>query len=218
MRLAAFSRALVEDGRLRIDSPDPSQVLDWTETDVILAEWNQANRLEFPGDAPPFDSIVARWAFESLYRACQFTIYRDADAKTIASALTTACPDAPTAAQHYTVELAFRFLPELYRLVRSKAEGDPLVETLRDWAERWPLSSVGMPGVNPTDVSAVSDHVGLLQLYVDRIVARRDVSRVEDPRVRAAVRSALGYFDELAPQLAAAIRAADDKHLNEPVI
>jgi hypothetical protein len=71
------------------------------------------------------------------------------------------------------------------------------------------LSSIGIPDVNPTDVAAVCEDRGLLRLYVDRVIARRDVSRLAEARIRAAVRTALGHFDDLASPLAAALKSYD---------
>ncbi len=124
----------------------------------------------------------------------------------IAEALGTPCPQAPPASRHVSVDLTFRFLPDLYRLAKAASEGDPLCERLRGWAGEWPLSSVGMPDVNPADINDVCEHSGLLLRYVDRIMVRRDRSRLADPRVRAAAQAAIGHFTELAGDLAAALQ------------
>jgi hypothetical protein len=106
----------------------------------------------------------------------------------------------------------YRFLPDLYRLAHNKSPDDPLCKRLRAWADAWPLSSVGMSQANPTDVGPVCEHAGLLRLYVDRIVIRRDASRLADPRVRLAAQTAVGHFTELAPQLAAALNDTVASH------
>ena len=62
-----------------------------------------------------------------------------------------------------------------------------------------------MAEVGPVDPGAVAQHLALLALYVDRVIATRDVSRLADARVRDGVRRALGLHTELAPQLAAAL-------------
>lgn len=208
MAQAAFLRALFEHGRVRVGQPTDADN-DTLETDQALREWDEANRVEFPGEAPQLALSVARWAGSQFYRACQFAVYRDIDSATIAQALTTPCPAASAAEQHYAVDLIFRFLPELYRLARTASADDPLCEHLRQWASAWPLSSVGMAGVNLDDVSIICNDAGLLRLYVDRIAARRDASRLSDPRVRVAMRAALGYFDVLAPQIAAELNRCE---------
>jgi len=238
----------------------------------VVRAWDEANRLEFPGRAPPLVEAVAVRAAECFYRACQFTVYRDVDAPTVAELFAepvhvagerrageqrASSDPKPTAPHHYTVDLIFRFLPELYRLADRASSADPLCDGLRLWAAEWPLSSIGMSAigdrfssspalpnspsvaesreaakraagekehervdrsahVNPFDLDAVCNDAGLLRLYADRVIARRDESRLADPRVRAAVRAALGHFDQLAGPLAKALQSFAPPSAPEP--
>jgi hypothetical protein len=104
-------------------------------------------------------------------------------------------------ARHYSVDLVFQFLPDLTKLAGHVMAGDPLVEHLRNWANQWPLSSVGMNDVSPESLCGVAEHVGLLQYYVDRVIARRDVARLADPLVRSAARQALSMYGSLMPEI-----------------
>lgn len=223
MGLATFLSELFEHGRVRVDEPTPTPTglrppaaEDRAAAEAVLRQRDDAVRLDFPGDPPPFDPNLALWSAEQFYRACQFTVYRDVPAEVVVAVLTAPCPAAPLAAQHYHVDLTFRFLPDLMRLARSAAENDPLCEQLKDWANRWPLSSVGMAGAEPDANEPAWDDAGLLRLYVDRVIGARDMSRLSDPRVRRAMRAALGFYDRLAPQLAEAL-AKHDLALVAPV-
>ena len=73
-------------------------------------------------------------------------VFRDEPAAAIAEALGPPCPAPITPSTHYSVDLVFRFLPEVVIFARSAAAHDPLVEHLERFAREWPLSSVGMPG------------------------------------------------------------------------
>lgn len=213
MGLPEFLQALFERGRVRVAAPgDAVSNDDWTKVEAILAERHAADRAEFPGDMPPLESAAARWAAEQFYRACQFAVHRDAGADQLAAALALPCPAAPAPSRHVSVDLTFCFLPDLYRLARGASEGDPLCERLRAWAAEWPLSSVGMPNVNPIGVGEFCEHGGLLQWYVDRIIARGDRSRLADSRVRGAVQTAVGNYAQLAGKLAGEINCIDEQH------
>lgn len=216
MGLASFLNELFEHGRVRVDEPSPTATGLRPPTDedraaagAVLRERDAAARLDFPGDAPDFNADLALWGAEQFYRACQFAVYRDVPGEVVVAILSAPCPTAPLAAQHYHIDLTFRFLPDLMRLARSASENDPLCEQLKDWAQRWPLSSVGMSRVEPDAAEPAWQHAGLLQLYVDRVIGARDLSRLGDPRVRRAMRAALGYYDRLAPQLAEALAKHD---------
>jgi len=69
-------------------------------------------------------------------------------------------------------------------------------------AREWPLSSAGIRDVGPVDVKAFIGHSGLRQLYIDRIIAYGDVTRLNEPMVELAARHALGAFPELCQPIA----------------
>jgi hypothetical protein len=73
-------------------------------------------------------------------------------------------------------------------------------------ARTWPLSSVGADlGPGPFDVDAFVGDASLRALYVDRVLAQADLSRLGDPRVDDAAREALGARPDLRPAVARAL-------------
>jgi hypothetical protein len=138
----------------------------------------------------------------AYYRACQLAVYRDLDAGAIDELLGQACPAAEAASRHWSVDAVFRFLPDLVRHASTGSPGDPLVVRLRQWAAEWPLSSVGIAGVTPQREDEIALHAGFLQCYVDRILNRKDWSRLAHPAVRAAVDRSLGGHRSLFPEAA----------------
>ena len=212
MRLRAFLSELFNEGRVRVGPPQPAlpdhdaDAADW------LIEFERQYRLELPDAPPPISRPAAMWAASAFYRACQFLVFRDIDAHTVERDLQRDPPGCDTST-HYSVDLTFRFLPDLYRQARAISEGDVLVQKLKDWANRWPLSSVGMSGVVPASIDAVIEHPCLRRLYTDRIIAGRDIGRLSDERVRLAVAEALGLHTDLASEIAAAL---EQDHEQEP--
>ena len=116
---------------------------------------------------------------------------------------------------HYSVDLVFHYLPDLMRFARSAAAADPLVEHLRRWARKWPLSSVGIEGVDDVSIDGFADSPGLMRLYADRVIAAGDTSRLSDPRVRQAVGGALGMYEDLGGRMAAALSSYQSKETTE---
>jgi hypothetical protein len=96
--------------------------------------------------------------------------------------------------------LTFVFLPDLILLARSASEHDPLVSCLARWGSAWPLSSVGIRDVTLENVTELLDHRGLGQLYMDRILAKKDWSRVSDARTADALRRTIGGYHALWPE------------------
>jgi hypothetical protein len=190
--LSQFLESLFEEGRVLVSAPEPVPAAEVSAADRTLADLDSVYRLDLPGEAPPLSIPAARWAAVCIFHAAQFVAYRDAGEAMLAAAFGAPVPDAEAASQHYSVDLTFRFLPDLIRLARSDAENDPLLGYLRQWAAAWPLSSVGVADVTPGPIEPIVQHTCLLGIYRDRILARNDRSRRADPRIDDAVRQALG--------------------------
>ena len=195
-----FVSSLLERGVVRVSAP-PDAPRDWR---AASAELDRLARPEMAFDPPPLVEPAAAWGLSMLYRSCQFLTYREVDAETVRRTLAEPCPEAPRPAVCFSVDLALRYLPDVMSLARGIASNDPLVASLLDLASAWPLSSVGIKGVSGIDIGPFVADRSLRQLYVDRVIQRADVSRLDDPLVRDSVRAALGNFPELGPEIAKA--------------
>ena len=145
------------------------------------------------------------WGAMAVFRTCCFIAHRDAPADLIRGVLEQPCPASPSPSVCYSVDLTMRFMPDFVRLAKAASEQDPLVPVLVTLAHQWPLSSVGIPQIEPTDVSQFIDDDCLLRMYIDRILAKKDSSRLQHPKVRDAIRGAIGLHRELAPELASSL-------------
>lgn len=193
MHLARFLNDLFERGHVRLDD-EPLEMDDEgrREASRILAERELVVAADFPAPTPAVDRAAAGWAAAQFYTACHFVMYRAAPIEVVRAALAAPCPAGEPAAQHYAVDLVWRFLPDLDRLTATLAPHDPLREIIRTWGGDWPLSSVGVKGCEPRRVAELLAHPGLRRAYIDRIIERRDASRLRDEQVRDLVHAALG--------------------------
>lgn len=206
MSLPDFLNTLFAHGRARVGQPGQVSPEHLGQASALLMEFEQRAQAEFPGEPPPYLPTVGLWGAELFYRACQLAVCRDLGAENIAAALAPRCPQPLSPAVHYSVDLVWQFLPDLHRLTRQAAPNDPLVGEILRLAGEWPLSSVGIADVQPRSIAELIAHRGLLTLYVDRILARGDTSRLSDPRVRDAVAAAIGAHAALAPNFTAALK------------
>ena len=198
--LALFLKALAEEGRALVSqSPLANHPSDALE---VLRQLDGIAREEFGAELPQFSPEAALWAARLVYRLCQFTVCRDIGAERIAAVCREACPVARSPEMNWSADLTLRHLPKLFQLARHLSEGDPLVQHLKQIATAWPLSSVGIAGLENLSLESFIQHPGLRRLYLDRVVATDDISRLNDPRVSDLLRADLGIHHELAPTIA----------------
>lgn len=209
MDWSPFLSGLLEDGRLEVPSMERLGSDDLAALGPALAPYEAVMRGNAPDGAPPWDEQAGAWAAAMFYRACQFAVHRDLDERAIRHQLSADGPR-PTPSAHYSVDLCFRYLPQLLRFARSAAEADPLVEQLATWARQWPLSSVGAERIDAASlrIDGLLDSPVLLQIYVDRIVLAGDHARLSPPAVHEALNKAVGAHPQLASAAVAAARAA----------
>ncbi|HEX7449292.1 MAG TPA: hypothetical protein VF306_17185 [Pirellulales bacterium] len=207
-----FLTALMESGRVEVSASGEALEVAACETDEVLRACDGVARQQLAFTPPPLHLAAARWAAELLYRACQALVYRHLDAATVRQSLAVPCPAALDASVVYSADLTLRYVPDLAALARGVAAHDVLVEELHRIAAAWPLSSVGMLTLNAEQLAAaaldifVADDC-LRQLYVDRVIARRDAVRLAHPAVAEGVRQALGMYTDLCPELTRSLEA-----------
>lgn len=213
MSLSQFVNSLFHEGRARVDPifdrhgtlliESPRELDAAAQT---LESFEIDYRRELAHAPPGLSRPAMLWGARCVRRAASLLSYREIDADRMRSNLAEPCPEPPTASVVYSVDLCLRFLPDLMRLARAASPDDPLVAILKLWGEQWPLSSVGMAVTVSGPLDWLSEPC-LRQLYVDRIVAEQDESRLADEATRQAVRQTLGRHHQLAPKLASHLAA-----------
>jgi hypothetical protein len=207
LSLSQFVRTLMTEGRALVTARQvPGTDAELVPTLTTLAKEAGA---ELAGAPPLLCEATAVWATERLFAACRLVVCRDLGEDKVVEALTVPPPLPRGPTTDWSADLLFRHLPEVIRLARHLSANDPLVRELRNLAAAWPLSSVGVANLKPSALDSFVAYPTLRRLYSDRIIAAEDASRLGDPRVDDAVRSALGAHAELCPRLA--------QHLLSPV-
>lgn len=212
MSLFNFLYQLWNGGRVEVSAHEDALGSEESKVRRALRDLCLEQEPDLPFKCPPLNEDAALWAALKLYRGAQFLVFLDADEALIRSELGEACPNNDNPASlAYSVDLCFHFLGDLLFLAQKNKERPFLVDALRSLAARWPLSSVGIPDTAPSSPPDFLENPCLKQVYVDRIIARSDVSRLSLPQVRDAVKAALGMYPELCPGLALALNL-DPKH------
>jgi len=201
MPITRFLQQLFEHGRVTVSMPARSADEQDDELERLLVEFSTLYRSQLPAGLPAFDLHAAKHGAITLYRACQFLAYRDFSEEDIHEAIAIR-PIASNPAEHLSVDLTLRFLPDVVRLAKAAAPEDPLVKRLLELARSWPLSSVGIADVKDVDIAPLINDLAVFRLYIDRVLNRSDASRLTGDHVRDAIGAVVGAFPELAGSLA----------------
>jgi len=194
-----FLRALRESGEVVV-SVEPPPELD-AVVEQALREHEGAFRAELPPGAPELVVDAAYWSAKKLYQSCQLLTLRDAPPAVAVTTLSDRFDGPRGPETEYSVDLTLAYLPSLVDLVERVAPDDPVLDAIRQLASEWPLSSVGISGIEAPSRLLFWENPCLQKLYVDRVIEANDVSRLEDPLVANAVRAALGAYPELEPKI-----------------
>jgi hypothetical protein len=178
MEFSAFINGLIQEGKVSIESTlSPIEPADLEVTKQLLLDFYNEDRLEMPYEVPAWSEKAALWAAKYFYQATQFTIVRDADIEAIEETLNP-FPSEIRAEEIYSADLVLRHLPELYDLTKGLAPADKLVKNLLVQAICWPFSSVGIKLEGEINDKVILANASLRQTYIDRIIYKKDISRV----------------------------------------
>lgn len=175
---------------------------------TTLRDWDLAARAELAGEVPPLNLDAAGWAARQMFKACQCLIDRDAGETVVRESLSFPSPASRDPSTDYSVDLLFRFLPDLLTITRRLAPGDALTRILESWAREWPLSSPGVSLSGAISLDSFIQQSALRRLYLDRLTALIAKDRTDHAEVRHWLRTDLAAYPELAPLIFEALQPA----------
>jgi len=198
--LTQFLRGLLESGDAFVSSAPLNA--NTNEAIAVLRQLDERAREELSLDAPAFSPEAALWAARLTYHFAQFTVCRDVGQERIDAVCRGPCPAPISGETIWSVDLTLRHMPTLFRLAKHLSGGDPLVLQMQRIGREWPLSSVGIPGIEGVETAVLMQSPALARIYADRIFDEGDLARLGDPAVDDLLRRDLGLHRELAPTIA----------------
>lgn len=164
-----------------------------SKTNRLLQKADQIARQHAPADPPTYDPQAALWAARVLQFACVRLVDKIEMDIELPDDLAKAEPDAPSASQHWSVDLVLRSWWDLVKRSTADNQDDPLNTTLLNIASRWPLAAVGTTAQAASDrLLVVWGHPSLRQIYIDRVIQRADREKAAEPLVAEAIRRVEG--------------------------
>ena len=194
VQLKQFIQDIIRQGKVVVEG----NVTPFTDEDIQAAtqhlhEYYEHQKKELTGTVPAFDAAAAIWAAGFLYRAVQLVMLRNLGEEAVNRLLTpyngVVSPEAIL-----SVDLSFRYLPNLLGLAKGLAPEDVLVKRLREAAVQWPFSSVGMKVEDELNIDVIMNNTCVRRAYIDRIITARDIKRCNNTQVNEYIQEALGDY------------------------
>jgi len=163
-------------------------------TDLLKVEYEN-ECFEYPFTPPAFDAAAALWAAKTIFISAQLILHRDMEAHYLPSILP-AYTAAITGGAILSADICLRFLPQLLTQIKLADPEDALrhilEECLRVWhysgiGYNWPLENIGFDDI-------VADKC-ILQLYINRIISRKDKRLAGTATLHPHVKAALGDYE-----------------------
>ncbi len=195
MQLSEFLNSLFREGRVTV----ARALADFNAAEVeasarLIVEFDREERLDMPDELPCLIKDASIWAAQYLYRSIQFMLLRELDGAIMENYLQpyTGTQDASAI---WSVDLLFRHFGPLFKFSSGISPDDPLVQKLKETAAAWPLSSVGLNIQTNADTQPILNNAALKTIYLDRIIAHRDLARLGE-REQAALTETMGMYQE----------------------
>lgn len=169
-----------------------------SEEDALVKDFlqieHETEALNHPFESLKFDGDAALWAAKTVYTACQILLYREHKEADLQLLLPN-YPNEISAKAMLSADLCLRFLPQVLEETIRIDPDDALCPILENMLDRWHFSSIGMKiNSENIDFSLIFSNLCLQQLYVDRVIERKDYKRAKMPELIEKVKSVLGNY------------------------
>ncbi|MEO1435137.1 MAG: hypothetical protein AAFV80_06335 [Bacteroidota bacterium] len=188
--LCEQGEVLVYDHQLVVGDQEEQQVIHYLE-----AEYRRQSKF-YVGTLPNFDSEAALWAAETVYLSAQLILHRKTEAYHLPKLLM-AFEGPVHPGSVLSVDLVFRFLPDLIQELEKLSDEDPLVPILQQRLQEWPFSGIRYLNTWPDDdLSVLFQEKGLRLQLIDRLVKYKNHRLLTDSKIRTLVEAEFGWYAE----------------------
>ena len=170
------------------------------EEQEIIAFLKEEYTYELPSyttEAPDFNAEAAIWSAYLVYLSCQFLLHRSQAPEEFHQVFPP--PFFPVnAGAILSADLLLRFLPAILLELKRIDEEDELIPFLEDMLKPWSYSSIGYAMlIDEKSTNSMLQDPCVKQLYLERIIKRKDEIRASHTNVKDQIKSKLGLHKEV---------------------
>ena len=163
---------------------------------LFLEKEYRSEALNFPFDSPNFHPLAALWAAETVYYACQFILFRENDADKLEDFFPTFQFEI-SSSTILSVDLCFRFLPDMLRQLSLIDSEDSLIPILEKYLKTWHFSGINYSlNFKEVDLNIIFTNPCLQQLYLNRITTYKNIHLAKTPKINQLLKANFGIFEE----------------------
>lgn len=163
---------------------------------LFLEKEYQVESLEFPFISPEFHKEAALWAAETVYYASQFILFRENDAAKMEDYFPTFQFEI-TPASILSVDLCFRFVPDMLRQLSLIDSEDLLISILEKYLKIWHFSGINYSlELGEENWKIIFSNPCLQQLYLNRITTHKNIKLAKLPKINPLLKANFGLFEE----------------------
>lgn len=175
------------------------RMLDFSQDDeelvksFLLIEYD-GEKENYPYTPPEYDANTALWAAKIVYTTSQLMLYREHKIEEL-NELLPAFEGELNASAILSSDLCLRFLPQILNETKYIDPDDELISLAEKYLKDWHYSSIGYPIVADNLVfDAIASNKCLQQMYVDRIIANKDVKRAAFSFTHEKIKETMGDY------------------------
>lgn len=175
----------------------------------FLADEYEKERWTYPSVSPSFEPLPALWGAKTLYFACLYLLRRSQTTEQMSEMLSAfdATPSAIavseiSAGAMLSADLCLRFLPQVTAQAHLIDPDDTLLKILEKHLRTWHYSAIQYRfNTLQTDFvfeqEAIFQDKCFFQLYVNRIMERKDTTLAQMPFFNAHIKGSLGMYQAI---------------------
>ena len=148
----------------------------------------------YPFTPPAYNETAALWGAKLIYTTCQLILYRE-NKEAELPLLLPVYNNEIDAAAILSADLCLRFLPQALQQTKNIDPDDALITVVENHLQQWHYSGIGyVLNAATVNFDTVFANECMQQLYIDRVIQKKDMQRAMLPLLQKKITAAMGIY------------------------
>jgi hypothetical protein len=189
--LRTEERIILYDKLIEIPKNDEADAILFLESEY------EKEALHYPYTVPQFDAKAALWAAKTVYFGAQLFLHREHKIEELKTILPK-YEGTRNASAILSADICLRFLPQINEELKIVDADDPVVGIFSNYLQQFHYSAIGFDvKCDEINTAIIFSDDCLQQLYLDRVVERKDILLAGVPEIKAALLNGFGDYQKV---------------------